>query len=609
MLVLLLVSIRPLTSTATTVADLEHYVYLSQPQLTDTVAAVVVNSKRIDLYDHDGTRIDSLESPRGSITQLTAHATQPELFFLASDTNNRRQVFRWNHAHATVQQLTSFDAGVLLFSLGHDALYLAVNSGRLNAKTHDPIQFHDLYQQTIATRETTPLLQNQPLRITSLDVAPDEQSLLFAAHRDEPIWYPVDYDIFLFDTTNRSLTTLVERPAMDAAPRFSPDGSRFLYLSANGVPGWGYQLQPRIYDFATGSDTPLAIRPPDDCRIATWVNNHTVQYLSVAGMQQRLITQTTGATPQETQFPSPHYIENYASRGATTLLLSVHIDEPEELSFFMGNTLRWRTHYNKQTRDLPRGATVPIAWQSGEQTIHGLLTFPVHYDANKRYPLILNLHGGPADVYTERFSGYPYFLPVQVMAHRGAFVLRPNPRGSAGWGLQFRRANIGDWGGGDVDDVIAGVDFAIAHYAVDTNELSVAGWSYGGYLSAMAISRYPERFRRAIIGAGITNLTSYINSTLYTGFAESYMGDLDQLPLLIERSPLFYTKSVQAEVLLIHGTRDRIVPYAQGIEYYNALLKHGVRVHFDSYPFAHSYRHSGDTAKLQQRVVDFLLPE
>src|SRR5262249_44188914 len=158
---------------------------------------------------------------------------------------------------------------------------------------------------------------------------------------------------------------------------------------------------------------------------------------------------------------------------------------------------------------LPLGRTEPFRWKSKDGTdVEGMLTYPVNYEPGKKYPLILNIHGGPTGVFNESFIGKSGLYPIAVFAARGYAVLRPNPRGSGGYGQQFRFANYNDWGGKDYEDDQAGVDKLISMGIVDPDRLAIMGWSYGGYMTSWTITQ-TNRFKAAVIGAGVTNLWSF----------------------------------------------------------------------------------------------------
>jgi dipeptidyl aminopeptidase/acylaminoacyl peptidase len=246
------------------------------------------------------------------------------------------------------------------------------------------------------------------------------------------------------------------------------------------------------------------------------------------------------------------------------------------------------TKVNDDLRKLPIPATKVIRWKNRDGTaVEGLLTFPAAYVAGQRYPLLVMIHGGPNSVYSQSFLAHPSVEPVATFAERGYVVLRPNPRGSTGYGVKFRQANHRDWGGGDYQDVMAGVDHVIALGVADDKRLGVLGYSYGGFLAAWTITQ-TKRFRAASVGAGITNLVSFAGTTAVSSLLPSYYGTdfWDRREALQKQSPVFHVKDVQAPTLIYHGDQDIIAPIGQAHELYSALKRQGGVTQMVVYPGA-----------------------
>src|ERR1019366_5198676 len=179
---------------------------------------------------------------------------------------------------------------------------------------------------------------------------------------------------------------------------------------------------------------------------------------------------------------------------------------------------------NAKLPKLPLGKTEVIQWKSKDGLdIEGLLTYPANYEKGKRYPLLLNVHGGPMGVFTQSYVASPGQYPIAAFSARGYAVLRPNPRGSSGNGKKFRYANYNDWGGGDYQDLMTGVDHVIKMGIADENRLGVMGWSYGGFMTSWTITQ-TKRFKAASVGAGVTNLMSFTGTADIPSFLPDYFG-------------------------------------------------------------------------------------
>lgn len=247
------------------------------------------------------------------------------------------------------------------------------------------------------------------------------------------------------------------------------------------------------------------------------------------------------------------------------------------------------------------GHVEQFTWASsdGRFTVHGFLVKPPAYDSTRRYPLIVLVHGGPGAIFTNTFLDVNFartstYIPPQLFASRGYLVLLPNPRGDTSYGTAFETALHADWGPGPFSDINAGVSALIARGLVDSTAVGIAGSSYGGYLTAFAITQ-THRFGAASINDGPTDLrTDY--GVSYAADATLYQFYFDGTPwnkpdVYAAQSPITYVSRVRTPVLMRYGgvssTHDNIrLPYmlAQGFEFYAGLRDTGVPVEFVLHP-------------------------
>ena len=233
------------------------------------------------------------------------------------------------------------------------------------------------------------------------------------------------------------------------------------------------------------------------------------------------------------------------------------------------------------------GKTELISWKSSDGTpIEGLLTYPPGYETGKQYPVVLQIHGGPAGVFSISYTGQPGIYMTQLFAQKGYIVLRPNPRGSSGYGKEFRYANVKDWGYGDYDDLMSGVDYVLRMGIADPNLQFVMGWSYGGYMTSWIVSQ-TKRFKAASMGAGLPNLISMTTTTDITDYLVAHMGGKpfwEDYKEYERHSAMYYFQNVETPTQVIHGANDLRVPFTQGQEFYNALKMKGVETEMIVYP-------------------------
>jgi dipeptidyl aminopeptidase/acylaminoacyl peptidase len=239
------------------------------------------------------------------------------------------------------------------------------------------------------------------------------------------------------------------------------------------------------------------------------------------------------------------------------------------------------TSFNSQIKDYALVATEVVRWKAPDGLeIEGLLVKPLGYEQGKRYPLILQIHGGP-------YAQFVFGLNprAQIFAANGYAVLLPNPRGSTGYGQKFTTANVGDWGGKDYQDLMAGVDELIKMGVADPERLAVMGGSYGGFMTFWVITQ-TNRFKAAIGHAGISDWYSFHGQSDIPGLMEYGLGGTPWTAREVYEkwSPVRYADRVRTPLLITHGEHDRRVPIAQAEQYYRALRKRGVETVFVRYP-------------------------
>ena len=219
------------------------------------------------------------------------------------------------------------------------------------------------------------------------------------------------------------------------------------------------------------------------------------------------------------------------------------------------------------------------------------LWFPPDFDASKRYPLVMDVHGGPNGAFYDSFA-----TVQQVLATAGYLVLAVNPRGSSTYGDDFMTAVLEDWGGEDYLDLMGALDQAIERPYVDATRLGVHGYSYGGFMTTWILG-HNDRFTAGVVGAPCTDLYSmYGTSDIGTSFGEVQWGGsvMDHADELLRRSPITYAANVNAPVLLLHGESDYRCPISQSEEYFTALKRLGKEVEFVRFPgSAHSFTRLG----------------
>jgi dipeptidyl aminopeptidase/acylaminoacyl peptidase len=233
------------------------------------------------------------------------------------------------------------------------------------------------------------------------------------------------------------------------------------------------------------------------------------------------------------------------------------------------------------------GKSENLEWANEGYNIQGWILSPAKIESGKKYPLVVLIHGGPSSAVTPDWpAGFGMSRAIiAALSSRGYYVLMPNPRGSYGQGEEFTRANVKDFGHGDLRDILAGVDVATQKYPIDSAHLGVTGWSYGGYMTMWTVTQ-SNRFHAAVAGAGIANWQSYYGQNLIGQWMIPFFGaSVYDDPAVYEKSsPIHFIKNAKTPTLVIVGERDAECPAAQSYEFWHALKTLGVPTQLIIYP-------------------------
>jgi dipeptidyl aminopeptidase/acylaminoacyl peptidase len=228
------------------------------------------------------------------------------------------------------------------------------------------------------------------------------------------------------------------------------------------------------------------------------------------------------------------------------------------------------------------GEAKSITWKNDGYEVQGWLLYPREFDPKKKYPLVVNVHGGPSSVSLSHWPGSHDF--AAGLSGMGYFVLYPNPRGSYGQGEAFTRANVKDFGYGDFKDILGGVDEALKVAPINANRLGITGWSYGGFMTMWAVTQ-TNRFRAAMAGAGLSNWQSYYGENLIDQWMIPFFGKsvYDDPEIYAKSSPINFIKKAKTPTLILVGDSDGEVPAPQSYEFWHALKTLGVETQFVVY--------------------------
>ncbi|MFL6559469.1 MAG: alpha/beta hydrolase family protein, partial [Bacillus sp. (in: firmicutes)] len=247
----------------------------------------------------------------------------------------------------------------------------------------------------------------------------------------------------------------------------------------------------------------------------------------------------------------------------------------------------------------------PIEYEGANgRKIHGWLMKPVDFEARKKYPLLLEIHGGPHAMY-----GNTYMNEFQILAAEGYAVLYVNPRGSHGYGQDFVNAVRGDYGGGDYQDLMLAVDYVLAEFDfIDETRLGVTGGSYGGFMTNWIVG-HTNRFKAAVTQRSISNWISFYGvSDIGYYFTEWQIdGDFRDVHKLWKHSPLAYIDNVETPLLILHSEKDYRCPIEQAEQLYISLKRLGKKTKFVRFPEEnHELSRSGKPS-LRKSRLDYIV--
>ena len=428
--------------------------------------------------------------------------------------------------------------------------------------------------------------------VNSFSFSPDGKKIVFSAAPTPKVPDYFNSDIYIVPVSGGKPEKIVSTKGPDANPRFSPDGKYIAYISQGGSDEWWANSYVFIIP-ATGGK-PKNLTKKFDEEVRDFFFSPDSRYIYFSGgkgptYQLFRVEVPKGKLKQITG--GAGVFSSFTLSGDGKMLAYIYQDPKNPPEVYCSSVVpfskgRPLTDTNPQLKEFAYGETELISWKAADGwKIEGVLVKPVGYQKGKRYPLLVIVHGGPAGVFTLRFAVNRGAYPIQMFAQKGYLVLMPNPRGSGNYGEKFRKANLRDWGGKDYKDIMAGVDYLIKKGMADPKRMGIMGWSYGGFMTSWVITQ-TNRFKAASVGAGVTNLYSFVGITDIPEFMRSYFKAYpwEDPSVYMAHSAMYHIKNAKTPTLIQQGKEDARVPAPQTRELYIALKKLGVPVCYVLYP-------------------------
>ncbi|WP_239461784.1 alpha/beta hydrolase family protein [Occallatibacter savannae] len=550
---------------------------------------------------------------------------------LPKSPDGKRQLWIMPADGGEAQQLTKMEKGIGGFEWAPDSRRIAFNAEAPEAKAlkdrkesfgdyqvvHADYQMMHLWLIDLpktdaagrmsAIADPKQLTKEDTFTIDEFSFSPDGSKIAFSAAKDPDLISEGSKDIYVIAVAGGAPKKIVDTPGPDGDPKWSPDGKQIAYVTSNGAKYFFYANQkiavvdadggtPRVVSDAFDEDADLLKWAPEGIYISGLQKMSSTLYLldpSSAKLKKIAMTGSEIAA----QFTFSKDFKQVAYRGAGT-------NQYAEIfaGAVSGGTPAKLTAAGEQESGFTVAKREVVRWKSGDGTeIEGVLYKPADFSPEKKYPLLVVIHGGPTGIDMPLLNADRYY-PIERFVAKGALVLRPNYRGSAGYGEKFRALNVRNLGVGDYADVISGVDYLIGQGFVDKDRVGSMGWSEGGYISAF-ITTSSDRFKAVSVGAGISDWMTYYANTDITPFTPQYLRATpwDDPEVYRVTSPISYISKAKTPTLIQHGGSDHRVPIANGFELRQALEDHGVPVKMVVYD---GFGHPINKPKQQRAVME-----
>lgn len=599
--------------------DLRRLVRLSEPRISPDGATVLVSATRADYEANEfRTELVAIDVARGSQAVLArgkglGHVrwspSGTRVAFLAS-AGGQRQIHLLEARGGVPVQLTRSPTDVQFFAWAPDSATIAFVAGdapaaRAGAAPHNDtfVVANDHYLTTVPPAAShvwiVPTAGGPARRLTSgawslstslgaspLSWSPDGRSIACVRL---PSASPGDTDqgaVVVLDVAGGEPRRVTGRPAREGNAQFSPDGGRIAFTyPRSGDPANVDEVRIAPASGGPGESVSEAIDRQVSLQ-AWWPDGSSLLLAGTDGTRSALWVQPLAGAARKLDLGGVAWLEavSVSRKGALAFVGSEPSRPPEVHVLVAGAPPRRLTDFNRHIGALALGRNERLTFTSPDGLAgDGVVTYPPDFDARRRYPLVLVIHGGPTASSTEGFSSL-----VQLLAAHGWVVFQPNYRGSDNLGNAYQRAIADDAGEGPGRDVMAGVDALVARGFIDPGRIAVSGWSYGGFMTAWLIGRYPDRWRAAVAGAAPVDLTDMYSLTdlnvmrrhAITG--SPFVGD--NLRKYMEMSPLVHLPKVRTPTLVMSLTGDVRVVVTGSYKIYRALKDNGVPVEFVAFP-------------------------
>ncbi len=556
------------------------------------------NSNESDLYlaEVGTTKSLKLTASRKS-SSAPAWSTDSKQIAFLSNREGKQQIYLIPVGGGEAMQLTDHETGVNSFEWGDASqLYFLAGDAETSASKDRKKQYGELtvvdeeytmshvwhVKITDTPKQKAERLTEGPFTVMSLVVARTGLQVAIVTKKN-PDLSTLGAKLQILDPATKALRVLAGTRNQFGRISWSPNSKEIAYTTQGEVEGSYFanaHIEVRPVD--GGAARKVSGSVDEQPILVDWTSRGIYFLARNKTSMNAYIANPSSDSPRELSLPSGWTMNSVSLTKSLDKVAFIGASTNQNFEVYVTPGTSWApqavTNLKTQWAKFQPAKREVVSWKSKDgATIEGILLTPQNFDRSKKHPLLVIIHGGPTGIDLPYVTPDSYY-PAEQFVAKGGLVLRPNYRGSSGYGAKFRALNVGNLGVGDAWDVLSGIDHLIGQGFVDGARVGSMGWSQGGYISAFLATAHADRFKALSVGAGISNwVTYYVNTDIHP-FTRQYLKATpwDDMEVYRKTSPMTYIKQAKSPVLIQHGDNDKRVPPPNAFELYQGLKDVGV---------------------------------